>query len=544
MNKIILLSVITFIFFSFSSIAKNKNEEIQRIPTSTFDLQNNSISNFQFPATNYGILFLNVPQNRGGGYWPRESLNQYIFGGGMWFAAQKFILCDSLVTDDLGNVIDTAQYRAKQMRCEVSYNPNSGVSWMVPGRIEESDTLENDKYKYRVYFSTDMDSEGNPIDPTDGPSWPLWKSDQPDLKKLGNYIYAIDERTPSHYPLGPAFISDEDIFCTYKDTDLNFLEGGTAYREALGYPLGLQYEQTILSWSDEDKKDMIIILYKIINTSLDTLYDCWFGHIDDVDVARSPNVTAGAGNDKFRYYNEDSTLNLAIGWTRDDPMEAGFGFGYIGLSLPFTPATDENHYLISNFQPEFNPGNGLVTFKNWHIAEDILEDASRYYVLSSGLKSIDIEAGDYRTILSTGPFTMLPNDTALIAFQINFALPSLGGEATGETEDLVDLVNKVKLGQRFFYDEILADVSENSGNNNETLKVFPNPASDKIFIKHSLQEKVNIKIYDMLGQIVYQGITNNSRIIEIDATDFPTGNYIICLNNNNNVISGKICVIR
>ena len=57
---------------------------------------------------------------------------------------------------------------------ELSYNPNSGVSWFVPGRIEDGDTLNNVyKDKYRNYYSTDFNKDGTPIDPTDGPNWSI-----------------------------------------------------------------------------------------------------------------------------------------------------------------------------------------------------------------------------------------------------------------------------------------------------------------------------------------------------------------------------------
>jgi hypothetical protein len=35
------------------------------------------------------FLEINVSQGVGGGYWPRGSQNQYIFGGGVWFGAKK-----------------------------------------------------------------------------------------------------------------------------------------------------------------------------------------------------------------------------------------------------------------------------------------------------------------------------------------------------------------------------------------------------------------------------------------------------------------------
>src|SRR6056297_2241273 len=85
-----ILTICAFLVFAFQAEArtdknaKKKGEEIQRDPTQVFDFQWNTVSNFEFPVTNYGILFLDIPNNLGGGYWPRGSLNQYLFGGGIW----------------------------------------------------------------------------------------------------------------------------------------------------------------------------------------------------------------------------------------------------------------------------------------------------------------------------------------------------------------------------------------------------------------------------------------------------------------------------
>src|SRR5690606_17072002 len=108
----------------------------------------------------------------GGGYWPRNSKNQYIFAGGAWFAAMKPRPGAGL--DENGNPI-MKQY------VTVTYDPSTAESWFVPGRIRDKDdqpTFEadfNDIYKYRTYFSTDFNkATGEPLDPADQYNWPIW----------------------------------------------------------------------------------------------------------------------------------------------------------------------------------------------------------------------------------------------------------------------------------------------------------------------------------------------------------------------------------
>ncbi|ROL60852.1 hypothetical protein D9V86_08860, partial [Bacteroidetes/Chlorobi group bacterium ChocPot_Mid] len=498
-------------FFMLASIESNaaikeksgKKEEVQRKATQNFDLQRNSVSNFQFPVTNYGILFLDVAQNRGGGYWPRGSLNQYLFGGGVWFAAQKWVWTDT------GTVDNPKKYRKLSKLCELTYNPNSGASWMVPGRIEDGDEIDNtDIYKYRSYFSTDFrTSDGVAINTDEGPNWPIWDASPNDNDILkfdryfGYYINNPDERNLTNYKKGPAFISGEDIFCTYKDTDLNFYEGGVEYRRNLGYPMRLQFEQYIYSWGFGDYKDFIFIRYEIINKSSDTLLNAWLAPVMDVDIARSPNVTAGAGNDFAKYYSEDETLNLAVQWTRDDRGEKGNGFGYLGFDFLESPAVlqcDRTIDTVINGQTvnmcqmciekdtindeevcvkylTFEAGLvnyprkdrrwysndyqlGLKTFRRWPINDDIADDENRYNYLSGQIiEQGEGEAGDYRFLMATGPFNMLPGDTVRTVVGMILA-NAIKADADGSKEDLVELVRKDKFAQQVYDNNFQAPI--------------------------------------------------------------------------------------
>ena len=58
----------------------------------------------------------------------------------------------------------------------------------------------------------------------------------------------------------------------------------------------------------------------------------------------------------------------------------------------------------------------------------------------------------------------------------------------------------------------------------EALKVYPNPASNKIRIENAMSNE--IQIYNMLGRLVYSKIVNNS-IEEIDISTYKSGIYIV-----------------
>jgi len=347
LNKIkkVMLPLILFAFLlsSFNLDARPREDKysadnLMRAAYGIYDLQKNTVSNIEFYTTNYGIFGLNVGQNRGGGFWPRGSQNQYIFAGGIWLGAIKLRPGDT-------------NYRKY---VTITYNPNNGNSWMVPGRMNPDNTSEDpinqdEQTKYRAYFSTDFSSgDGSAIIPSDGEPWPIWDvSDEDTLRNnryFGYYVEEIADRDLVQTPNGPAFISGEDIFATFKDTDLSRYDDGAGQRRNQGYPLRLQYEQMIYSWGFGDYKDFIFLKYEIANYSTDTLRECWMAPVMDIDIALAQNSQNGASNDRCRFYDEDETLNMALQWTEGTQGEQGQGFGYLGFDFLESPAVYESQW--------------------------------------------------------------------------------------------------------------------------------------------------------------------------------------------------------
>jgi hypothetical protein len=466
----------------------NENTIDVRELKGVYDIQINTKSDFEFYSSNFGILFSPVDAaNSGGGFWPRASLNQYIYGGGLWFAAIKE---------------HNGEYRKY---CTLSYNPNNGRSWLVPGRIEDGDEPdENLINKYRIYFSTDMNTDGSPIENDYGPNWPLWNESEEDY--FGRYVYDDAKRNSENF-LEPAFVSSEDIFCTFKDTDLSRYDGGASNRRNMGYPLGTQWEQTIFSF-----KDALIIKYKIINMSNDTLLDCWLAPLVDFDIASKLQPAAGSTNDRMTYYFPDRSLNMAVAWSESDKGEEGNGFGYAGLSMISTPVVDENGYIISTKNHCDQDQLGLQTFSTWDISEDLNEDAPRYNFVSSKIIDGDKGPSDYRSLMATGPFHLKPGDAAELSILINFALPVNGGDATGEWYDMEVLVENARDIQSTFCLKAITNVNDSEENEEIDVALYPNPATDFLMIESGSLIK-NIKIIDVLGNKVIEYSDPSNRIL-------------------------------
>ncbi|OGU58382.1 MAG: hypothetical protein A2X64_03510 [Ignavibacteria bacterium GWF2_33_9] len=471
MNKIIKtysLILILFLIFGMAAQANvapeyrnskknkgNNSNQIQRVYSTVYDNQRNSISNFQFYTTNYGIFGLDVGLNTGGGFWPRGSANQYLFGGGIWFAAKK-------------QRPGTTDPDSLKKLVSITYNPNSGNSWFVPGIIDDGDPIDDaDILKYRTTFSTDFKPNGNPINSADTYKWPIWdiKGSEDTLKNnryFGQYVNNDGMRNTDAYPKGPAFISGEDIFAVYKDTDLRRYEGGAAKMTQEGYPLRLQIEQTIYSWGFGDYRDFIFIAYNITNRSNDLLRECWLAPVMDVDIAIATNASSGAGNDRVKYYDAEPDLNLALQWSNGDRGERNNGFGYLGFDFLESPAVDGNGFPRRDKKVfESNEQLGLVTFRNWPIDEDLKESEERYNFMASRQRDGESDAGDQRFMMATGPFNLNPMDTVRVVVGVVLANTTKGSDADGSNEDLAELVRKDKFAQSVYDNNFRAPIPPN-----------------------------------------------------------------------------------
>lgn len=492
LNKLIYLGIIFAVLGVSTAFAdihpefKNKKgDKLQRNPTGLFDNQKNTVSNLEFFASNYGIFGYDIANRVGGGYWPRNSKNQYIYAGGAWFAALK---------PRPGAGVDANGKPIYKQYVVVTYDPRTAQSWFVPGRIRDKNdkpTYEadfNDIYKYRTYFSTDFNrTTGEPLDPSDRYNWPVWDTVDKDTLKNSRYfgLYVEDEtkRNVETYPKGPAFISGEDIFATFKDTDLNYYQKGYGKAKEEGYPLYVQIENMIYSWGFGQYKDMVFLKYDFINMSPDTLLQCWHAPVMDVDVGRNPFTAFGARNDRVSWYTCDTTLNMAVQWSDPENGERGFGFGYLGFDYLESPSINK-YYIIDGegnkvqvlpsptmpYPYYFNRDGdtlypnedtwddtgylrktrrvypveeqlGLVTFQNWSIQDDKVTDEQRYEYMSDANPAKDTGPGDKRYLMATGAYNMLPRDTARVVVGVLLARTAKGGEAEGmdHCDDLTEL---------------------------------------------------------------------------------------------------------
>ena len=434
---------------------------LQRIPSGSFESIRNRVSNIEFFSTNYGILFLDVANGNASGIYPRGSGKAYLFGGGIWFGGQKFLPEDP--SDQ------NSPLRLKSMSV-ISYNPNSGSSWMVPGEVTqpyESSSLDESPEavnKYRIYFSTDYDPfTGEPFDQVDirngGPNWPIWDTDpEEDFlvdRYLGRYVSDVQQRDRTTFSKGPAIVSGEDIVSIFKDTDVTQYEIGKEVAQREGYPLGLEFDQRIYSWGFGAYQNFIFIRYSIVNKSPDTIYNCYVAPALDPDIGF-------AGNDRTRTVIPDpveDSLDLGAQWS--DLSNTDRGFGYMGVDFLESPAVfgvghPEEGFIRNDKKFYTNDEQlGLHALRNWIIDIDPATPQERYQFMAEPKRDGDTGPGDKRFLQSTGPFNMRPGDTARLVVGILIA-PAKGDSPDGTWEDMDSLITLDLFAQRVYDENFLA----------------------------------------------------------------------------------------
>ena len=77
------------------------------------------------------------------------------------------------------------------------------------------------------------------------------------------------------------------------------------------------------------------------------------------------------------------------------------------------------------------------------------------------------------------------------------------------------------------------------------IKVFPNPASEKItIVSNGLNTNINytIDLYNSLGSLITSTLLNNGES-ELDINEYPSGLYFVVLKQNNTILSQKKIII-
>lgn len=112
-----------------------------------------------------------------------------------------------------------------------------------------------------------------------------------------------------------------------------------------------------------------------------------------------------------------------------------------------------------------------------------------------------------------------------------YGLPSIGNafsyEIVPNGSGKTLIVTNISNGNKIHYNSFMLGTKENEAKN--AFSAFPNPVKESLTIEN-LENGLSVKVFNMLGQLMYEGKTND-RKIKIDTKTFLKGEYILTIQN-------------
>lgn len=275
----------------------------------------------------------------------------------------------------------------------------------------------------------------------------------------------------------PGVWSDFDTYGTFNDV-------------VAPNPLNLFVRHRTMSWTNPPFNKFHIWEYSIKNTGIQTLTSLYAGIFADWDIQTFANNKAA----------EDAGLKMGYVWCTDA------GGYYAGIKL--LTQGNWNHYAIDNV----GTGSGGVNLSDGY------SDSEKYQTLSTARATAGgAGAGnDVIDVVSSGPFNLLTNDSAVVAFALiaGVELSDLQSSAA-QAQIKYDLVTSV--------DEADTELLIASP--------FPNPAYDKVTIPFYLKQGnvLNLELMDASGRVILTKSLGRSAAgyheLSLDLAEFSGGMY-------------------
>lgn len=392
-----------------------------------------TVSNWDIRVYNDGAICNNW---REGGYrnfrWPRDK--GYVAGGvyepsGPWFAAKK-----------------TGRKLVDPIMQFVPYSwPWYDINPFLPGVVGDPyaapDTAFHGvgwKYvndpNYIVYSSRDYDALGVDRSGSNFPDWPIRMVD-------GTSTYVWDIQSRSSYE--PVFVSDEDMFCVYKDTDTRAdpeYRGPNANADSFSVPIGIEVHQRVLSWRYPPLNDVTTIAYEVHNKSGEILDSCFacFSMWPTIMRQNIYGVGPVIDTNTFAYYAADPSRNLGVVYNTMLREGVDSICPYLGISFLETPISVSGRELGMTFwREEIYQNSEWLDTSNFN-------DRWRYETIAANIiqQERTVRSGigasiHYSVFTGSGPFRMMPGDS------VRFVVALIGANGLQKLLQLQALMQSV-----------------------------------------------------------------------------------------------------
>ncbi len=266
--------------------------------------------------------------------------------------------------------------------------------------------------------------------------------------------------------------------------------------------IGLEIEQRTWAWNSIPDKKYVIWEYIIKNNSATTYTSMYAGICADWDI----DATSFANN-KSAY---DATSKMGYSWCTNVAGK------YAGIKLLTSSAPPVFHGIdnVSGGCGGYDISGGFTTINKYKTLS-----TNR---LSAG--SCSVTGNDVINVMSSGPYTIAPSQTVVVAFAL------IAGDS------LLDLQNSAQSAQIKYW-SLGAGVNEIS-QSFSGVSVYPNPASDKINVSVKNKTENELSVFDVNGKMIYQNTITSST--SINTEKWSRGIYFVKVSNSEGVSTTKI----
>jgi len=278
--------------------------------------------------------------------------------------------------------------------------------------------------------------------------------------------------------------------------------------------IAVKVKQSIFQFNDEINKDIIYVVYDIINTSG-----------NDFDTLRKDYDSLYAG----LYFDWDIGPSGSNNYAK---FEETYGFGYVRNKLIDTlPLVGVA--MLSGYKPNFfaidNPGTSNTNPGVW----DGFYRWEKWLMLSSGIYRKESSLTDVSMVIGAGPLKVKPGDTVRVAFSIFAA------------NNMVKLRENCRNSRLTAKEYGIADGKYNPlPKTEEILQIYPNPiAQGQLHIDYALTDGsyITIDLYNSLGQKVLTAVkdkfsTAGYQSEIFDVPNLAQGRYYIKLTSSKSVL--------
>jgi serine protease len=281
---------------------------------------------------------------------------------------------------------------------------------------------------------------------------------------------------------------DQDYISTFNDDNANFTK------------LNVEVEQRSYALAQE-AKDVIFLEYTVKNTSSLALSSLHIGFYADFDIDVSY---------KNKAYT-DTSLRLA--YTRPE------GFSGIHAGIMLLDTLPWNVYQLDNdgVDNSLNLYDGFPDFEKFTALTTRKDSAG--YAYTNG--------NDVSTMLSAGPFNLLPGDSQKVCFAI-----VLGSHESSMKQAAIEALNKYTNAAPISY------LSESN-----MAEIYPNPFTHQLNIRlpEPLSQSSVLEIYNESGSLIRSiPLTKGKSYIQVFESQLSKGKYWYSIQDTKRKYSGSI----